>query len=177
MAKKKNENNLTDYQQKFVEEYLKDLNQAQASIRAGYKGKTSTAKISASRMMSNPNVRSEIDRRIKERGKKNEITADMVLLELAAIAFSDIRKVFNDKNDMLKISKIDDKTAKAISSIEIEVDKAGDKVFSTTKKIKFNDKIRALQLVGNHIGMFRESTSGVEDIANALRELARGLPD
>lgn len=177
MAGRRTKNNLTEYQEKFIEEYLKDLNQSQAAIRAGYKGKHSTAKISASRMMTNLNIRAEIDRRIAERSKKNEITADRVLQELAAIAFSDIRKIFDDKNDLREISKIDDETAKAISSIEVEVDKVGNRVFSTTKKIKLNDKLRALQLVGNHIGMFKESSSSAEDIANALKELARGLPD
>lgn len=167
---------LTDYQKKFIEEYLKDLNQTQAAIRAGYRGKESTARISASRMMRDVNVKREIDKRIEERSKRNEITADRVLQELAAIAFFDVRKIYNEKNEMKKITDLDDRTARAISSIETEVSNLGHKVFSTTKKIRMNDKIRALQLVGNHIGMFKESTSSTEDVVNALKDIAQNLP-
>ena len=176
MAIPKNKNGLTTYQQCFVNEYMVDLNQSQAILRAGFTGKPTSAKTAATRMMSNVHVKAEVTRRLAERSIRTQITADRVLVELAAIAFFDIRKIFNEKNELKKITELDDQTVKAIASVEIEVNNLGHKVFSTTKKLKMNDKLRALQLVGNHIGMFKESTSSAEDVVSALKELAQNLP-
>ena len=171
-----NKNGLTTYQQAFVDEYMIDLNQSQAILRAGFTGKPTSAKTAATRMMSNVHVKVEVARRLAERADRTQITADRVLLELAAIAFFDVRKVFDEKNQLKKIVELDEQTARAISSIETEANNVGHTVFSTTKKIKMNDKLRALQLVGNHIGMFKGSTSNAEDVVNALKELAQNLP-
>lgn len=172
----KNENGLTAYQQSFVDEYMIDLNQSQAIVRAGFKGKLSSAKSASTRLIQNVDVKREIQRRIKERSERTQITADRVLKELAVIGFHDIKEIFDGKNNLKEIRELTGDSSRAIASIEIEIDKIGIREISTTKKIKMHDKIRALQLIGNHIGMFKESTSGVEDVAKALRELAKDLP-
>lgn len=176
MAIPKNENGLTTYQQSFVDEYMIDLNQSQALIRAGFKGKLSSAKSAATRIIKEVNVKREIQRRMKERSERTQITADRVLRELAVIGFHDIKEIFDGKNNLREICELTGDSSRAIASIEIEIDKIGIREISTTKKIKMHDKIRALQLIGNHIGMFKESTSGAEDVAKALRELAKDLP-
>jgi len=176
MTVPKNKNGLTPYQQCFVDEYMVDLNQSQAILRAGFTGKPTSAKTAATRLMSNIHVKTEVRRRIKERSERTQITADRVLIELALIGFYDIREIFDVKNNLKEISELTDASSRAIASIEIEIDKIGIREISTTKKIKMHDKIRALQLIGNHIGMFKESTSGAEDVAKALRELAKDLP-
>ena len=50
---------LTPRQQRFVAEYAIDLNATQAAIRAGYS--PTSAKVTASRMLTNANVRSAVD--------------------------------------------------------------------------------------------------------------------
>lgn len=61
----------------FCKEYLVDLNATQAAIRAGYS--ESTAKEQASRLLTNVNVKSEVQRLMDERSKRVQIDSDYVL--------------------------------------------------------------------------------------------------
>ncbi|WP_248769074.1 terminase small subunit [Pseudomonas sp. MWU12-2345] len=78
---------LTAKQQRFVDEYLKDLNATQAAIRAGYS--KSTARQMGAENLSKPVIRSVIERRMDARGQKAAITQEMVLERLWMIATAD----------------------------------------------------------------------------------------
>ena len=75
---------LTAKQQRFVDEYLKDLNATQAAIRAGYSKKT--ANVIAAQNLSKLNIQSVIAHRMAARGQKAAITQEMVLERLWMIA-------------------------------------------------------------------------------------------
>ena len=77
---------LTPKQKAFVDEYLIDLNATQAAIRAGYS--TKTARKIGQENLTKPDIQTEIQKRIKDRKKRTEITQDFVLNELYAIASS-----------------------------------------------------------------------------------------
>ena len=62
---------LTEKQQRFVEDYLIDLNATQAAIRAGYSAKTADQQ--GSRMLANVKVQQAISVAMAERSKR---TAD-----------------------------------------------------------------------------------------------------
>jgi phage terminase small subunit len=68
---------LTPKQQRFVVEYLVDLNATQAAIRAGYSAKT--ANRIASENLSKPDIQNAISKGIKERAKEVQIDAHWVL--------------------------------------------------------------------------------------------------
>lgn len=74
---------LTGKQQKFVEEYLVDLNASQAVKRAGYK--TDNPGKVAHEMMRNAGVRFAIDGMKALRAKNSDVTSDYVLKELNEI--------------------------------------------------------------------------------------------
>lgn len=76
---------ITEKQQRFVEEYLIDLNATQAAIRAGYSAKTADQQ--GSRMLANVKVQQAISVAMAERSKRTGINQDRVVLELARIAF------------------------------------------------------------------------------------------
>jgi phage terminase small subunit len=78
---------LTDKQQRFVEEYLIDLNATKAAIRAGYSAKTANEQ--GSRLLANVSVFAAVSAAQEERSKRTAITADQVLQELWAIASAD----------------------------------------------------------------------------------------
>lgn len=78
---------LTEKQKRFVEEYIIDLNGAQAAIRAGYSPKTACC--IASENLAKPAIQAALQQAIQERSKRTEVTADRVLEELAAVAFAD----------------------------------------------------------------------------------------
>ena len=80
---------LTEKQKRFVSEYLVDLNATQAAIRAGYSQKTAD-RIGAE-LLGKTWVAAEIQKEIKKREQRTNITQDRVLEELAAIAFARVK--------------------------------------------------------------------------------------
>jgi phage terminase small subunit len=74
---------LTDKQMKFVDEYMVDMNATQAYLRAGYKCTEEAARVSASKLLTNPNIVAEITTRQEKLQEKTELTAEWVLNELA----------------------------------------------------------------------------------------------
>lgn len=156
---------LTAKQQRFVDEYLIDLNATQAAIRAGYSQKT--ARSISNENLTKPDIQAAIEKGMKARSGRVEITQDMVLRELAKIGFSDIRKVVRwgetkvrivDGEDdgpedmvlyhglaLIDSTEIDDATAGAIA--EVSQGKEG-------LKVKLHDKKGALVDIGRHLGMF-----------------------
>src|SRR5262245_14900855 len=93
---------LTPRQQRFVEEYLIDLNATAAYRRAGYEAKSnSAAAASASALLRNPKVAAAIQVGKDVRSARCRLAADQVLDQVAAIAFSDIREIGFDANGML----------------------------------------------------------------------------
>lgn len=82
---------LTPKQQRFVDEYLIDLNGAQAAIRAGYS--PATAKQIAAENLSKPYLQLAIAEARKRQQERTGITADRVLRELTDVALADPREL------------------------------------------------------------------------------------
>ncbi len=78
--------NLTPQQERFVQEYLIDLNGTAAYQRAGYKSTGASATASASRVLANVHVQRAIDIGKAEREKRTQITGDQVLKNIARLA-------------------------------------------------------------------------------------------
>jgi len=98
--------------------------------------------------------------------KRTEVTQDMVIKELARIAFFDIRKIFNQDGTLKKVHELDDDSAAAIASIEL-VDIGADGQLVLSKKFKTEGKIKALNLLGVNMGMFVHK---VEDVTDPLKK-------
>jgi len=78
-------------QLRFIDEYLIDLNGAQAAIRAGYSPKA--AKEQASRLLTNANVQTVLGERQQARAERVEVTQDLVLqkiLQTIAVAMGEV---------------------------------------------------------------------------------------
>ena len=149
---------LTAKQQRFVEEYLVDLNATQAAIRAGYSA--DTAKQQGSRLLTNVDVQEAIAAAMAERARRTEIKADDVLAELAKIGFSnmlDYMRAGPDGDPYLDFSRLTRDQAAALAEVTVEdfVDGRGDDA-RQVKRIKFKlaDKRAALVDIGKHLGMF-----------------------
>lgn len=69
--------NLTPKQQRFVEEYLIDLNATQSAIRAGYSEKT--ARSIGQRLLTNVDIQKAIEDAKNQVSKRTELTVDMVV--------------------------------------------------------------------------------------------------
>lgn len=151
---------LTDKQKCFCEEYLVDLNATQAAIRAGYKPKT--ARSQGQRLLTNVNIQQYLQQLMDERSKRTEITADRVLEELAAIAFS-------DRTELAQVGKHGEVNFTPTEQLPDEIKKiiAGIENGKYGTKVTTYDKVKALELLGKHLGLF---TSGADNSA-ALEKL------
>lgn len=150
---------LTPKQQAFVAEYLIDLNATQAAARAGYS--KHTANEQGARLLANVSVRSAIDEAMAARAKRTHITQDRVLQELARLAFSDLRKAYNDDGTLKPPKDWDDDTAAAMAGVDtssVSLSGSEDANTITTKKIKVFDKGAALTLAMKHLGMLTEKS-------------------
>ena len=143
---------LTEKQKRFVEEYLIDLNATQAAIRAGYS--PNTAKDIGCENLAKPNIRACIDKEIAERSKRTGINQDRVIRELARLAFVNANDVIDMEEATLKDGATEDDTA-AIASVKVKTipTKEGEGI---EREIKITDKLKALELLGKHLGMFKD---------------------
>ncbi len=144
---------LTPKQKTFCDEYLIDLNATQAAIRAGYS--PDSAKEIGCENLTKPNIRAYIDKEIANRSKRTGINQDRVIRELARIAFVNANDVINMDEATLKADASEDDTA-TIASVKVKTipTKDGEGV---EREIKLADKLKALELLGKHLGMFKEN--------------------
>lgn len=118
-------------QERFVQEFLVDLNATQAAIRAGYS--KDTAKSIGSENLTKPDIQAAIAKGKAKRSKKVEISQERVVQEMAKLALADPRNLLDANGDVKPPHKWDDATAACVSAIEATTDKDG----NTTYKVKF----------------------------------------
>ncbi len=82
---------LTEKQQRFVDEYLVDLNATQAAIRAGYSANAAAEQ--GYEHLRKPHIQLAIAQARKAQQERTQITADRVISELGLIAFADAREL------------------------------------------------------------------------------------
>lgn len=155
---------LTEKQKRFVTEYLVDLNATQAAIRAGYSPKT--AEVIGYENLRKPQIAAEVAKRQAKLQKKLEITQERVLAELAAIAFaSGTDFVTVTEAGMLNVkatSKVPKEKLPAIASIKYN---------QLGIEIKLHDKVRALELLGKHLGVFDANNGSGNEQENNIFEV------
>lgn len=146
---------ITDKQRAFVDEYLIDLNATRA-YKTVYKSckKDETARVNGSRLLTNANVMAYLAQRQRDLQRRTEVTQDKVVQELAAIAFADIVDYVQVKDyNGLPIVEI-------VPTAEISADKraaiAGIKQGNNGIEIKLHDKVKTLELLGRHLGIFND---------------------
>jgi phage terminase small subunit len=142
---------LTAKQKIFADEYLIDLNATRAYKVAYPKVKNDeTAAANSSRMLRNAKVEDYIQKRMKDREKRTEITQDMVLKELAKIGFANVTDYVTIEGPYVKVKQTTDMPEDKLGAI------AGIKEGANGIEIKLNDKGKALELIGRHLGMFKD---------------------
>lgn len=143
---------LTEKQRRFVDEYLIDLNATQAAIRAGYSVKTADKQ--GYQLLEKSRVAEAISEKMAERSRRTGVNQDRVVMELAKIAFVNAADVIDSDDATIKAGATADDTA-AIQSVKVKVipTKEGEGV---EREIRLNDKLKALELLGKHLGMWND---------------------
>ncbi len=179
---------LTDKQQRFCDEYLIDLNATQAAIRAGYSAKNAD-KIGPE-LLGKTRVAEYIAERKQDRIARTEITQDRVLRELAIIAFSNAADYASiiEKDAMVDVNGVnvplEDADGNPIKYRTVEPVLTEDlteeqkRALAVIKKgrdgfeVKPYDKVRALELLGKHLGMWTEKVEVTEKAENPFAGLS-----
>ncbi len=127
---------LTPKRQRFVEEYLIDLNATQAATRAGYSAKTANEQ--GARLLANASVAQAVSEAKVERSETTAIDAAYVLRQAVKL----------HERCMQEISPIVDRKGQQVT------DEAGNPLF----EFNATGAAKALELVGKHvdIGAFKE---------------------
>ena len=142
---------MTNKQARFVEEYLIDLNATQAAIRAGYS--PNTAQEIGADNLKKPMIKSAVDAAMAERSTRTGVNQDRVVRELARIAFVKITDVANS-DGTIKTDASDDDLA-CIESIKVKRSD-NDTGYMFEREVKLSSKMKALELLGKHLGMFSD---------------------
>ena len=181
---------LTPKQKIFVNEYLVDLNATRA-YKVAYKSckKDETARVNGSKLLTKTNIRDYIDERMKDREKRTEITQDKVLQELSKIAFangSDFAKVvkkscmkpkLDAEGHLLGEEEVFYNDVELVLTDDLPEDKR--KAIAAIKQTKFGievascDKVKALELIGRHLGMFKDKVEVTGNINNPYEGLTK----
>lgn len=163
---------LNPQQERFVEEYLVDLNATQAAIRAGYS--EDTAYSQGGRLLKHVEVGKAVADAMAQRSVRTRVTADRVLTELARIGFGDIRSVVAWRANTAETGKEDEDgvpETRAFNEVELigsdlidhdaaaaiaEISQGKDGAL----KIKMHNKVSALQEIGKHLGIAQKLEHG-----------------
>jgi len=164
---------LNDKQQRFVQEYLVDLNATQAAIRAGYS--KATAQQQGSRLLLNVVVAEAIAEGQAAVAKRNEITVDRVVAAIGKIAFGDPRKMFGPDGRLLPPHEWDDDTAATIDGFEVVTQNAGEGMVEHVAKVKRTDRARGLDMLMRHLGAYNDKLelTGFDKLGERLERAAK----
>ena len=126
---------LTPKQQRFVEEYLIDLNATKAAVRAGY----AQPNKQGPRMLVNVGIAAAIQKAMEERSERTGITQDWVLDNLRSIT-----------ERCMQVEPVTDSKGKPVFVENADGNEVPAFTFNST------GANRALELIGKHLGMFVE---------------------
>lgn len=178
----------------FVREYLVDFNGSRAAIAAGYSKKT--ARMQASRLLTNDNVQKALKAAQAERLERLDLTADKVMREVANLAFANMSDLVDWNNNGVEMRDSKDLPASVKAAVQEighsydetsghpviedgEISLSGGKRRGSAK-IKLHDKLKALELCGKYLGIWKEQpeaptgaqvATDVNAIAAAVAEL------
>ena len=163
---------MTKKQKIFADEYLIDLNATRA-YKVAYPSikKDEIAAVNGSKLLRNTKVADYIQKRMQDRQKRTEITQDRVLEELAAIAFARATDFAELKGGCVIIKDTSGLSEQQIKAI------AGIKEGKFGIELKLNDKEKALELLGRHLGMFKDrvEVSGLEEEKKKLDDILKQM--
>ncbi|MBR8083088.1 terminase small subunit [Burkholderia vietnamiensis] len=149
---------LTAKQQCFVNEYLIDLNATAAARRAGYSVKT--ADRIGPELLGKTWVAAAIAAGKAERAERMKIDAAYVVQRLVEIDRMDVLDILTDDMALKPVSEWPKVWRQYLSGFDLAemFDGAGDarEMVGIMKKIKWPDKVKNLELLGRHFGIFND---------------------
>lgn len=171
---------LTEKQQRFVDEYLLDLNASAAARRAGYSART--AEWQGPQLLKKTHVSAAISAAQAKRSKRTQINADWVLKRLSSEADADLADLYDDGGNLLPIREWPMVFRRGlVVGFETvhEIEGSGENARRLlVRKIKLLDRSKVVDMIGKHVGVqaWRErvEVNGEVTLAQALAALPKG---
>lgn len=156
----------------FAAEYARTGDRVAAAEAAGYNATADAANAH----LQHPAVRQKVAELNKAKMEAAGITAQRVMQELGRIAFLDIRKLFDAEGNLKPVHQLDDDTAAAVASVDMEthwVGRGENAVPVSVKKVRTVDKMASLNLLAKHFKLVGDEGDGVNALASALADRLR----
>lgn len=115
--------------------------------------------------MNKPEIKNRIDKAIAERSRRTGITADRVLMEYAKIAFANAKDIIDFKTGKV-LSDASDEDLATIQSVKVKISSGN--VDTEEREVKMCDKQKALEMLGKHLGMFKDKVEVSGNTENPL---------
>lgn len=147
---------LNEKQQRFVSEYVKDLNATKAAQRAGYSKKTAYSQ--GQRLLKNAEVAAALATRQSKALERAELTASRTLEEMRRLAFGNVQDLFDAAGNLRALHELPREVAAQIASFEVVMKNAtaGDGKIDRVLKIKTWDKPRVMEMLGKHFKLLSD---------------------
>ncbi len=167
---------MTPKQQRFVEEYLIDLNATQAATRAGYSAKTANEQ--GARLIANVSVRSAIEKAKAARSERTQVDADWVLRTLVDEKTADLADLYDDDDNLLPVKQwpMVFRTGLVVGVETVQeragADADGASQFAVVRKVKLLDRNKTTELIGRHVvvGAFKDRIE-IEDVTDRATQM------
>jgi hypothetical protein len=150
---------LSHQQQRFCDEYLTHFNAFKAAVTAGYSANTA----SKGALLHVPKIQLYLKQAMAKTANRLEITHDMILRELAKVAFANMGNYYDEYACLkrLKDLTVDEKAAIAYYDfVEIQ-DGEGYRV-GTQSKIKLHNKMSALDKIARHLNFYGTAAAQIQ---------------
>ena len=146
---------LNDNQRKFIALYRNTTpRNATRAYEAVYTLRGEPARIAASRLLTNVNVRAEIDALDAAELRDLGITPARVLREIARLGFSDVRQLYDATGALKPPHELDEDLAAAVSAVEVVTyikEDTGEPLLTRTHKIRLWNKAENLKLLAQYL--------------------------
>lgn len=173
---------LTAKQQRFVDEYLKDLNATQAAIRAGYSKRT--AKSIGQENLTKPDIDAAVKKAMDGRSERTAITQDYVLSGIVEVIerCRQVAPVLDRSGAQVFVDTPDGEAAPAFAFDAKNVLKGLEllgrhlKLFSDKDYVDLDGELKRLDIEKRKVELEKLKSAGGSSMESILRELIGKLP-
>ena len=148
---------MRDKYQRFVNEYLVDLDATRAAAAVGYVNANDRhyASKQGYKLMRRPDIQAEITARKRQQLIRAELTAVAVLDQLRALSMVDMREFFDTDGRMKPPSRWTADMGRAVSSFDVVKRNltTGDDKTDEVFRVRLADKVRSLEMLAKHFGL------------------------
>lgn len=171
----------------FCNEYVSTLNITQSMIKAGYSPKHAHA--NGYKQLEKIGVKEKIAELMAELAKRNEITADRIVQELAKVAFANTTDFVTVQDIEIEVKKrgsrnpVKQIVRRAIVNLTGDIPLEKQAAIAEIKQTEFgislkvHDKVRALELLGKHVGIFENDNRQKKTEINVSYDSVDEEPD